>query len=109
MPEGNDYIILDRCAGTGALEIGLNEEELKHVIVSTYELKEWHALKDRLGNLVRHIIPPIPQNESVYPDYNKDTGCLSGADALDKSFIEREEIMQYVNNPNCNIILFESC
>lgn len=108
VPEGNDYIILDRCAGTGALEIGLNEEELKHVIVSTYELKEWHALKDRLGNLVRHIIPPIPQNKSVYPNYNKDTGCLSGANALDKSFIERAEIMQYVNNPNCNIILFEN-
>ncbi|MBQ8997477.1 MAG: hypothetical protein IJ086_15865 [Clostridium sp.] len=108
VPEGNDYIILDRCAGTGILEIELTEEELSHVIVSTYELKEWHALKDRLGKLVRHVIPPIPKNESAYPQYDKSTGFLSGANALEKSFLERKEIMQYVNNPKCNIIIFEN-
>ncbi|MDY4230788.1 MAG: hypothetical protein SOX74_01710 [Candidatus Faecousia sp.] len=107
VPEGNDYIILDRCAGTGALEYELTEEELKHVIVNTYELKEWHALKDRLGNLVRHIIPPIPE-KTAYPDYDTGTGFLSGADALSKEFLENETIMQYVNNPHCNIILFEN-
>ncbi len=107
VPEGNDYIILDRCAGTGSLEIELNEEELKHVIINTYELKEWHALKDRLGKLVRYIIPPIPE-KAIYPQYDAATGFLSGADALSKAFLEIPEIMKYVNNPNCNIILFEN-
>ena len=108
VPEGNDYIILDRCAGTGALEYELSDEELSHVIVNTYELKEWHALKDRLGKLVRCVIPPIPVNENEYPDYDKDTGFLSGANVLDKDFLERKEIMKYVNDPKCNVILFEN-
>ena len=107
IPEGHDYIILDRCAGTGALEYELTEEELSHVIINTYELKEWHALKDRLGKLVRYIIPPIPE-KSAYPDYDAETGFLSGADALSKEFLEIPEIMKYVQNPNCNIILFEN-
>lgn len=107
VPEGNDYIILDRCAGTGNLEIELTEEELSHVVVNTYEVKEWHALKDRLGNLVRHIIPPIPEDKISYPKFDKD-GCLNGSNALTKAFIEREEIKKYIDNPNCNIIIFEN-
>jgi len=50
VPEGNDYVIIDRCAGTGNLEMYLddgNENILSHVIISTYELKEWMVLKDR--------------------------------------------------------------
>lgn len=108
VPEGNDYIILDRCAGTGSLEYELSEEELKHVVVSTYELKEWHALKDRLGNLVRCVIPPIPADKNKYPDYDETTGFLSGANALEKDFLEREDIMKYVRDPKCNVIIFEN-
>lgn len=108
VPEGNDYIILDRCAGTGSLEYELSEEELKHVVVSTYELKEWHALKDRLGNLVKCVIPPIPADKDKYPDYDETTGFLSGANALEKDFLEREDIMQYVRDPKCNVIIFEN-
>ena len=107
VPEGNDYVILDRCAGTGNLEMELNEEELSHVIVNTYEVKEWHALKDRLGNLVRCILPPIPKEKDVYPSFDKD-GCLDGSNALTKAFLERKEIKEYVEDPNCNIILFEN-
>jgi type I restriction-modification system DNA methylase subunit len=40
IPKENDYIILDRCAGTGNLEEFLTDEELSHVIVNTFELKE---------------------------------------------------------------------
>lgn len=107
VPQGNDYIILDRCAGTGNLEMELSEEELSHVIVNTYEVKEWHALKDRLGNLVRCILPPIPQEENTYPVYDKD-GCLEGSNALTKAFVVRKEIKQYIDDPNCNIIIFEN-
>ena len=34
VPQGNDYIILDRCAGTGNLEKRLTDEELSHCIRS---------------------------------------------------------------------------
>ncbi len=107
IPEGNDYIILDRCAGTGNLEMELTEEELSHVIVNTYEVKEWHALKDRLGNLVRCILPPIPREKNTYPMFDKD-GCLDGSNALTKAFLLREEIKKYIDDPNCNIIIFEN-
>lgn len=35
VPEGNDYVIIDRCAGTGNLERFMTSEELSHTIVST--------------------------------------------------------------------------
>ena len=108
VPRGNDYIILDRCAGTGSLEYELSDEELSHVVVNTFELKEWHALKDRLGGLVRCVLPPIPKKKNTYPNYDDKTGFLNGADALSKEFLERKEISKYINNPKCNIILFEN-
>ncbi|WP_341493697.1 hypothetical protein [Mesomycoplasma ovipneumoniae] len=58
VPKDNDYIILDRCAGTGNLEKWLTDEELSHVIVSTYEYYEYKVLVELLGDKVRHIIPP---------------------------------------------------
>lgn len=45
-----DYVIIDRCGGCGSLEMFLDDDGtdmLFHVIVSTYELKEWMVLKDR--------------------------------------------------------------
>jgi len=50
VPEGNDYIILDRCAGTGNLEAVLTDEELSHCILSTYEYYEYKVLQERLGD-----------------------------------------------------------
>ena len=49
VPAGNDYIILDRCAGTGNLESGLTDEELSHCIVSTVEYYEYKVLQELLG------------------------------------------------------------
>jgi type I restriction-modification system DNA methylase subunit len=40
IPSNHDYVIIDRCAGTGNLEQYMSDEELAHTIVSTYELKE---------------------------------------------------------------------
>jgi type I restriction-modification system DNA methylase subunit len=40
IPKGHDYVIIDRCAGTGNLEVLLTDDELSHTIVATYELKE---------------------------------------------------------------------
>lgn len=107
VPNGNDYIILDRCAGTGNLEMSLTEEELSHVIINTYELQEWIALKNRLGSQVRYIIPPIPTNPSDLPKQNE-YGFLSGANALSKEFIDNPIIKKYLDNPKCTIILLEN-
>lgn len=81
IPKGKDYIILDRCAGTGALEDYLTEEELSHLVVNTYEIKEWLVLYNKFAGRVRAIIPPL---ELVNP---KEDLVLSG-DALSENFLE---------------------
>ncbi|MGM9952212.1 MAG: hypothetical protein ACI32Q_02380 [Intestinibaculum porci] len=78
---------------------------LSHVIVSTYELKEWMVLKDRFGSCVRYIIPPIP--DSGLPDLN-DEGFLRGANALTRDILDNENVMKYVNDEDCGIILLEN-
>lgn len=109
VPKGNDYIILDRCAGTGNLEaalIGLTDKNgddlIEHCIVSTYEYYEYKVLSERIGDLVREIIPPSEANV-VY-----ENGKVANADALSKDFINNPLIKQYVDNPKCTIILFEN-
>ena len=102
VPKGNDYIILDRCAGTGNLEIELNEEELSHCVLSTYEYYEYKVLVERLGDKVRYIIPPF-ENEIHFKD-----GFISNADALSEEYIKNEYLQQIINNPKITIILFEN-
>lgn len=102
VPAGNDYIILDRCAGTGNLEAGLSDDELSHCIVSTVEYYEYKVLQELLGAKVRHIIPPIETAETF------NAGLVTGADALSKEYIENPIIRQYVDNSECTVILFEN-
>ena len=102
VPKGNDYIILDRCAGTGNLEAALTEEELSHCIVSTIEYYEYKVLQELLGSKVRHIIPPFEENDTF------NAGLVNGSDAISKEFVENKLIKQYIDNPNCTIILFEN-
>lgn len=109
IPEDNDYIILDRCAGTGNLEqalVGLfdrnGDELISHAVVSTYEYYEYKVLNERLGDLVRAIIPPT-EAEVVY-----ENGKISNADAMSEDFINNPMIHQYVDDPKCNVILFEN-
>ncbi len=105
----NDYIILDRCAGTGNLEealIGLKDKNgddlISHCIVSTYEYYEYKVLSERIGDLVRDIIPPTEQ----HVEYGN--GIVLNADALSKEFLENKIIKQYIDDPNCTVILFEN-
>ena len=86
VPTGNDYIILDRCAGTGNLEAGLTDEELSHCVVSTVEYYEYKVLQELLGAKVRHIIPPIEMTDTF------NAGLVSGADALSKESKEPVKI-----------------
>lgn len=109
VPEGNDYIILDRCAGTGNLEDALTgfkdkngDELLEHCVLSTYEYYEYKVLVERLGHKVKHVIPPT-EADVVY-----ENGKVSNADALSKDFIENPIIKQYVDDPKCTIILYEN-
>ncbi|MEG3826357.1 hypothetical protein MOV3098_03935 [Mesomycoplasma ovipneumoniae] len=102
VPEGNDYIILDRCAGTGNLEKWLTDEELSHVIVSTYEYYEYKVLVELLGDKVRHIIPPI-ENDNTFQQ-----GFVNGANALSEEYIKNETLLKYINDPKCSIIVFEN-
>lgn len=109
VPEGNDYIILDRCAGTGNLEaalIGLfdrnGDELIEHCVVSTYEYYEYKVLSERIGDLVRDIIPPTEANVEY------ENGKVANADAMSREYIENSTIRKYVDDPNCTIILFEN-
>ena len=102
VPIGNDYVIIDRCAGTGNLERLMTPEELSHTIVSTLEYYEYKVLLEVLGDKVRHIIPPTEREDSF------NCGKVRGADALSKEYIENEIIGQYIINPRCTIILFEN-
>ena len=109
VPDENDYIILDRCAGTGNLESALygkydknGDELISHCVVSTYEYYEYKVLLERIGQDVRNIIPPTEANV-VY-----ENGKVSNADAMSKDYIDNPLIKQYVDNPKCTIILFEN-
>lgn len=102
VPEGNDYIILDRCAGTGNLELLLSDEEKSHAILSTIEYYEYKVLLELLGDKVRYIIPPTEKEDTF------NMGLVRGADALSKEYIENPVIQEYIDNPNCTIILFEN-
>lgn len=102
VPNGNDYVIIDRCAGTGNLQSVLTDEELSHCIVSTMEYYEYKVLLERLGNKVREVIPPI---ESQVEYIN---GCVSNADALSEQYINNTIIKKYLDDNKCTIILLEN-
>ncbi|MDD6005615.1 MAG: hypothetical protein PUC68_08095 [Firmicutes bacterium] len=106
VPEGNDYIILDRCSGTGNLEQAiinkLGDDVASHIICSTFEYYEYKVLLERIGDKVKAIIPPTEENV-IYSN-----GCVLNADALSKDYINNPIIKSYVDNPECSIILFEN-
>lgn len=102
VPKGNDYVIIDRCAGTGNLESVLTDEELSHCILSTYEYYEYKVLNELIGDKVRLIIPPTES----HAEYSN--GYILNADALAKDFVENKLVKEYLDNPKCTIILYEN-
>jgi hypothetical protein len=104
-----DYIILDRCAGTGNLEVALKgvydangDELISHCVVSTYEYYEYKVLTERIGDFVREVIPPT-EADVVF-----ENGNVSNADALSEDFLNNPIIKPYLTNSDCAIILFEN-
>lgn len=102
VPAGNDYVIIDRCAGTGNLEAVFTDEELSHCILSTYEYFEYKVLFERLGDKVRHIVPPTEQNIEF------SSGLIVNADAMSKEFIDNEVIKRYIDDPKVTVIMYEN-
>ena len=79
VPKGYDYVILDRCAGTGNLQKFLTNEELSHCILNTYVYAEWTTLKGLYDDRVRCVIPHTK-------NYKDPDGLLSDGDALTEDF-----------------------
>ncbi len=102
VPAENDYVIIDRCAGTGNLEKGLTDEELSHCILSTIEYYEYKVMQELLGYKVRAIIPPIESSDTFQ------AGLVKGADALSEGYIQNPLIRRYLDDSRCTIILFEN-
>ena len=88
VPRGWDYVIIDRCAGTGNLEKELPEEILSHCILSTIDRDEYLILKKRFFSKLRLLLPP--------------------SDALSREFVENPLIRSYIEDPHCSIILYEN-
>lgn len=110
VPKGKDYVILDRCAGTGALEYYLTEEELSHVILNTYEIKEWLVLYNKYIGKVRAIIPPLSVVQS------NQGNLVTGGDALAEEFLtipmetdgNHATLQEIINDKNIVIIGLEN-
>ena len=110
IPKDKDYIILDRCAGTGALEHYLTDEELSHVILNTYEIKEWLVLYNKYIGKVRAIIPPLSVVQA-----NKGN-LVSGGDALAEEFLtipmetegKHTTLQEIIDDENVAIIGYEN-
>jgi len=92
-----DYVIIDRCCGTGSLERLLDDETLSHCILNTYEAKEWVALTYKFYADNCSI---AKENSKKYPELNMkkvrfiipheyapDGTLLRGGNALTKDFL----------------------
>lgn len=110
VPADMDYVILDRCAGTGALEYYLSDEELSHVIINTYEIKEWLVLYNKYVGRVRAIIPPLSLVQT------KKGNLVTGGDALAEEFLNipmetdgiHSTLQEVIDDKNVAIIGFEN-
>ncbi len=79
LPDDN-YVIVDRCCGTGNLEKFLTDEELSHCILNTINYAEWLTTKGLYEGRVKAI---LPADES---SLNNKDGLLKDGDALEESF-----------------------
>lgn len=104
-----DYVVLDRCSGSGNLEAALigvhdknGDEIISHAVISTYEYYEYKVLSERLGDKVRDIIPPT-EADVVYSN-----GVVANADAMSEEYINNPIIERYLDDEDCAIIMFEN-
>ena len=97
IPEGMDYIIIDRCAGTGNLQEGLPDDILHHCVLSTIEFNEYVILNYKYGDKCLVVIPNTDALAyDVIPAESNEQG------------VANDFIREKVNDPNCVIILMEN-
>ncbi|MDE7083151.1 MAG: hypothetical protein K2O89_05540 [Clostridia bacterium] len=97
IPDGMDYIIIDRCAGTGNLEEGLPDDILKHCVLSTIEFNEYVILNLKYGDKCLVVIPNTDALAyDIIPAEHNEQG------------IANDYIREKVNDKNCAIILMEN-
>lgn len=101
-PKGNDYFIIDRCAGTGNLEEKMTDEELSHCILNTYEYFEWLELRRQYADKAYYVVPKTSET------YVRGEGVIKEGDALSKDFLEDEKIQEIILNHKNTIIVFEN-
>lgn len=99
--KNNDYIILDRCAGTGNLQKFLTQEELAHCVLNTYDYTEWTTLKGLYEDRVKMIIPPTSEQRT-------EKGLLKNGNALSENFINYRPLNNLINDPKITVILLEN-
>lgn len=97
VPKGMDYVIIDRCAGTGNLEEGLSDEILKHCILSTIEFNEYVILNFKYGDKCLVVIPNTDALAyDIIPAEHNEQG------------VANDYIREKVNDENCVVILMEN-
>lgn len=97
IPEGKDYIIIDRCAGTGNLVEGLSDEILKHCILSTIEFNEYVILNLKYGDKCLVVIPNTDALAyDIIPAEHNEQG------------VANDYIREKVKDENCVVILMEN-
>lgn len=97
VPNGMDYVIIDRCAGTGNLEEGLPDEVLKHCVLSTIERNEYAILNYKYGDKCKVV---IPETDALAFDVIPASHNLQG--------VTNDYVREQIENPNCVVILMEN-
>lgn len=97
IPSGMDYLIIDRCAGTGNLQEGLPDDILEHCVLSTIEFNEYVILRYKYADKCRVVIPNTDALKyEIIPAEHDDNG------------ITNDYIREKVKDQNCVIILMEN-
>lgn len=96
LPEGMDYLVIDRCAGVGNLERGLPKHILKHCVLSTLEPNEYQLLRHHFADDCAVV---VPNTDALAYDI---IPAGRGDGSVD-DFIRNK-----VDDPNCAIILMEN-
>lgn len=100
IPKGMDYVIIDRCAGTGNLQEGLPDEILKHCILSTIEYNEHAILNYKYGGKCSVAVPNI--DALAYDIIPAECNMMMMNEVINDYVRER------IEDENCVIILMEN-
>lgn len=98
LPEGMDFLVVDRCAGVGNLQEGLPPEILEKCVLSTLEPNEYQLLRYHFGDRCAVV---VPNTDALAYDIIPASGDDAG-NAID------DFIREKVEDPNCAIILVEN-